>query len=402
MGRKKKTPQAAGQYLGYSLQQTLFLSLLLQSKRGYAVSLEVFEDVGVEKPSGQRLAAQAKSVIEGNPISDRAVGLWKTFSNWVDAAKAGTLKPEATVYQIYVSKAKGGEIVNSFEGAKTKEDAQIAIVAAKAKLWGSSPTFPLKNAVADTIRDYVKNVFENESIVADIVASFSLKFGTGSSHEELKSLLESVFVPGEVLEQVVAYALGWIKIQTDAQLANKLPAVMIHDDFHAEITSYIRKAYRHQLLLSFAPAPKQHDIAAHLKALHIYVLQLELIEADDEDKLRAISDFLWAATDRTEWSSMGLVNKTSFSDFEEDLKRTWKNLDNQGRLLHAGLDAVARGGLLFSECAKYKGKLEGLEVPSHFTPGSFHALADVPVIGWHPDYKEKLKSIQPKPKGTEE
>ena len=76
MGKKKKSPQAAGQYLGYSLQQTLFLKLLLQAEKGYAVSLEVFEDIGVEGPSGKRLAVQAKSVLDGNPVSDRAVGLW--------------------------------------------------------------------------------------------------------------------------------------------------------------------------------------------------------------------------------------------------------------------------------------------------------------------------------------
>jgi hypothetical protein len=35
--------------------------------------------------------------------------------------------------------------------------------------------------------------------------------------------------------------------------------------------------------------------------------------------------------------------------------------------------------------------LEGLALPPHFTPGSFHALSDRTVIGWHPNYKILLQ-----------
>jgi hypothetical protein len=393
---KKKSPQAAGQYLGYSLQQTLFLKLLLQAEKGYAVSLEVFEDIGVEGPSGKRLAVQAKSVLDGNPVSDRAVGLWKTLSNWIDAAKQGTLRPESSTYQIYVSQEKGGEIVEAFSQAESEAEARGAFAKAREKLWGTAPQYKLKQNVAETIKDYVQHVFDNEDLACKVIQSFTLVAGTGCSYDEVKPLMERVFVPGEIIELVIAYALGWVKLRTDAQLERNVPAVISYDVFHAELISYIRKAYRHQLLMSFAPAPKQHDIASHLRTLHNYVLQLEFIESDEEDKLRAISDYLWAASNRTKWSSMGLVNSSSFTEFEEDLKRTWKNLETQGRLLHSSRDDVAKGGLLYSECSKYEGRLEGLEVPTHFTPGSFHALADAPVLGWHPQYKDKLKAQKSK------
>src|SRR5690348_10998880 len=114
MAKEKKSPQAPGQYLGYSLQQTLFLSLLLQAQKGDTVSLEFFEDVGVERESGERVAAQVKSALEGNPVSDRSVGLWKTFSNWIDAVKDGTLPPKTTTFWIYVAQNKSGQIVESF------------------------------------------------------------------------------------------------------------------------------------------------------------------------------------------------------------------------------------------------------------------------------------------------
>lgn len=393
MAKEKKSPQAPGQYLGYSLQQTLFLSLLLQAQKGDTVSLEFFEDVGVERESGERVAAQAKSALEGNPVSDRSVGLWKTFSNWIDAVKDRTLPPKTTTFWIYVAQNKSGQIVESFSKAKSEDSARDAISAAKQKLWGSAPKYPDKSNVADTIKEYVQQVFNDEDIACQIIRKFTLVTASGYSFDTIKELMEKLFVPVEILDYVIAHALGWIKIQTDGQLERKQPAVITYDDFHAELTTFIRKVNREHMLVSFAPAPKQHDIAIHSRTLHTYILQLQLIESDDEDKLRAISDYLWAASDRTRWGSMGLVNETSFTEFEDDLRRTWKNLDKQGRLLHSSLDEVAKGTLLYSECGNYKGRLEGLEVPSHFTPGSFHALADVLDVGWHPDYRNKIKGL---------
>jgi hypothetical protein len=37
-------------------------------------------------------------------------------------------------------------------------------------------------------------------------------------------------------------------------------------------------------------------------------------------------------------------------------------------------------------------KLQGLEVPAFFTPGSFHALAEEKTVGWHPDYETLLRT----------
>jgi len=51
MGKKKKSSQAAGQYLGYSLQQTLFLKLLLEASKDMPSVSKWFEDIGVEEAS---------------------------------------------------------------------------------------------------------------------------------------------------------------------------------------------------------------------------------------------------------------------------------------------------------------------------------------------------------------
>ena len=74
----RKKPHVPGQYLGYSLQATRFLVKLLESDPDSTVSLEVFEDIGVESYDGYRTAEQDKSATNGNPVSDRSVDLWRS------------------------------------------------------------------------------------------------------------------------------------------------------------------------------------------------------------------------------------------------------------------------------------------------------------------------------------
>ena len=62
---------------------------------GDVVCLEVFDDVGVERPDGTKIAEQNKSNLTHNPLSDRAVDLWKTLRIWVDAVVSGELDETA-------------------------------------------------------------------------------------------------------------------------------------------------------------------------------------------------------------------------------------------------------------------------------------------------------------------
>ena len=77
---KRKSPHVPAQFLGYALQPTRLLDLALDAPPGSVLSLEVFEDVGVESATGEHLASQTKSALVKNPISDHALDLWKTSS----------------------------------------------------------------------------------------------------------------------------------------------------------------------------------------------------------------------------------------------------------------------------------------------------------------------------------
>jgi hypothetical protein len=384
------TPLAPGQYLGYSLQATRFLMRLLDAPAGWTVSLEVFEDVGVETGQGNRIAEQDKSSLEANPVSDRAVDLWKTLSNWLDAAQSGELNPETTKFVLYVSHPKTGEIVESFARARSSAEAREALLQAREKLWGPSSTFPFRPRVSRTIAPYVDKIFEaDEHMICRIIQNFQFESGSGSPQEDLRAVFATRLIPPEIVDDALAYALGWVKENTDRLIEQKKWARISVESFQAAIVSFVRKHDNRTILNTFATKPSHEQIQHDLR-IRTYVRQLDMIEADDEQKIRAVTDFLRASVDRTQWSAKGLVHASSFDEFEEGLVRTWDNHKRKTEIKFPAHSDVQKGQYLYLECSSHQATLEGLQVPPHFTPGSFHALADEPVIGWHPHYRREL------------
>ncbi len=387
---QQTTSHAPGQHLGYSLQTTRFLMRLLDADDDWTVSLEVFEDVGVETSKGQRIAEQGKSATENNPVSDRARDLWKTFSNWIDAVNAGQLLPETTFFELYISHPRTGGIVESFSSAKSYDESLLAFLNARTKLWGPSPEHTLKSTVSETIQPYVENVFDADSdMVCKIIQNFNFEHGSGSPQEDLEIRFSKGFVPADIVSDVVLYAQGWVKKETDCLLEQKKPACISVQSFRQAITSFIRKHDNRTILNTFAGIPSREEIQQELQ-IKTYVRQLDIIDADYEQKIRAVTDFLKASVDRTEWSVQALVHESSFDEFEDSLLRTWDNKKRKADIILAGNSDTQKGQHLYLDCSSHQATLEGLVVPSHFTPGGFHALADDQVIGWHPKYKDEL------------
>ena len=91
------------------------------------VTLEVFEDVGLETSDGQRTASQVKTGLVKNPLADRSPELWKTLANWCDAIEQAELDPAKTIFEIYVAKPQKGRIATLFHDARSANDAKAAI-----------------------------------------------------------------------------------------------------------------------------------------------------------------------------------------------------------------------------------------------------------------------------------
>jgi hypothetical protein len=394
-GVSSRSVTAPGQYLGYSLQVSRLLDHLISAGPGETVSLEILGDTAVEDAGGNTLVEESKSrVSAANPISDRSEEFWKTIRNWVDAVSQGRLDAESTRFQLYVSRPFSGSIAESFHNARDKEQAKAALAAVVEQL---SPQSRGGTKETPSLGKHLAAVLDADpSIVVSIIERFELAFGSGNSLNALQVALESTYVPPELADDVLNQAMGWLKLYTDGQIERGEPAAVAWNLFRDVVTGIVRKLDRRDMLASVAKDPEAADVAAHLR-LKTYVRQLALIDLDDDDKIRAVTDFIKAEADRVHWALKGRVIENSFDEFEEELTLAWRNYQRKTEISQKSLPATERGQLLYVDCCGHSLKLAGSEVPAHFCRGSYHRLSDTRLLGWHPDYATLLGKRQSLP-----
>lgn len=390
--KTKKAPATApGQALGYGLQYTRLTAMLLTASEGSSCSIEVLDDVTQESATGEVHLVQSKSALTGNPVSDRAMSLWKTLFNWLELAKRKLIRPETTTFEIYVSRPVDGEIVNAFSSAKTIDEAVGAITQARRILWGIPPNFQLRQELSNDIARYVNGILEtNESLVMPIIKNLHLTYGSGSPQADIETIIRSHPVSPSKVSDIADHMCGWVKRQADMRLEKSLPAVISRDDFHQKYRTYCQRVDRETILKSSASVPTREQRLRRLP--DIFVQQLSLIELDFEEQLSAISDFLMACADRTNWAKAGDVDETSFDELDEVLTRMWKSKARANHIEHQDKREADRGQLLYAECMEHNAPVQAMSTPPYFNPGCLHRLADSQIVGWHPRFKKILET----------
>ena len=119
--------------------------------------------------------------------------------------------------------------------------------------------------------------------------------------------------------------------------------------------------------------------------------QLELIEATEEDRLRAIGDYLRSSADKADWAESGEIFSGSLDGWDEGLITKHSMAKGDVTDLHGEKSPAVQGRLIYRQCAQHLAPLEGRAVPSHFVHGCYNDLADRRRIGWHGDYLTLLE-----------
>ncbi len=376
-----------GQFLGYSLQTTRCLARLLAAPPGSRVSVEDVDDVGVRCPDGSTVAEQSKSAREWNPVSDRNPELWKTFDNWIEAVRSGDLDAATTSFEIFVTPPRSGHFVSILHDARTSDEAEAAIATVRSQLWGDGPAFPGRSDLPRPLARHVNHVLASEELFATIIPRFQL-LSSADLYGDLRTELQKWY-PCDAVDDILRFALGWVKEAIDRPIERGRPAVVEADVFRVQLFGYVRRTDPQRVLRCFAQNPTAEHIDAE-RAVRTYIKQLALVGCDHDDQVDAVIDFFRAAANRTAWSARGYVNAADISDYEARLKQAWRNLRRKEFAALQQVDDEAKGRALLSDCLLFPCAMTGAELPDGFTRGSFHALADSLEVGWHPDYEKRL------------
>lgn len=376
---------------GYGLQVRQMLFELLNCSTDSIVSIEKFDDVGVENSEG-RQAIQTKSALsDRNPVSDRASDLWKTIYNWLIALKEGELEVNNTIFILVINISKSGIVVSTMNDAHSAETAQKAYDDIKKIFSDQDGNYVTQS---EYINLYIETFFleENKEFAVKIIENFKLVvMDEGHTNKIYQEFKAKTYLPADIQDLVFDKMLGWIEKTTALQLEAGHIMQITKENFNKQLVLTQTLVNQNKCLVELAPNPTNTEIELEQKEYKTYIRQLQIINVDYDDQLAAINDYLRAASNRTMWAVNGDINEDIMEQYYRDLKRRWKTKRNIVEIEKDTWEEEKRGKYLYNLCQDIDVDMGMLVTPHFFTNGCYHELADSQQIGWHPDYQQKLK-----------
>lgn len=226
----------------------------------------------------------------------------------------------------------------------------------------------------------------SDSVRTSLVTRLTISSDDADPVDALRALINVAVVP-ELVDMLCQSAIGMAKERADRLIREGKAALISGDAFKKEFRAFVQKTNIPGLLASFVSAPHASEVSALLSARPIFIQQLEIIDAPEDDRVRAVSDFLRTSADKSVWAELGLVFEGSLSEWDDQLVSRHGLICGEIKDLHADKDASHRGRLAYRRCAQLQAPLDGRVVPGHFVHACFNELADELRIGWHPDYR---------------
>lgn len=373
---------APGPYLGFALQPVRLCYHLLSSPLDSSVSLELLDDVAVHYADGKLLLEQCKSALSHNALSDWSEDLWKALANWLDVIASGKVDVSKTMFHLYVTPSKVGKLSSAMHAAEDPQAVITLVEHIEEKL--KARTTPPK--CISHVEKFLGAPVDHRNAV---IMQFSAVSVDDDPIEPLKALL-SPTIPTLSIDVICQSAIGIAKDWADQRIRKGIPAQISVAEFKANFHAFVQRNNLPGYLPPFSKALTPEEAKAVLTNRPVFIQQLQLIEASEDQQLRAASDFMRTSGDKTAWAEQGLVFDDSFDDWEDSLMRRHTAIQSEVKDVFSEKSEIVQGRTVYNRCSALDIPLDSRAVPGHFTHGSFNDLADRRKLGWHPEYKTLL------------
>lgn len=388
-GEYSAAPSALGYF--YQVRCAMLEALRrLRKSSSFSVAIETLDDVVFEKVGGPPELLQTKHhVNQAADLTDASVDLWKTLRNWCDAVAQGTIS-EGTMY-ILLTTAKAAEGHAAYYlklGDSRNIDAAIQRLnstAASSTNRSNAPGYAAYRALEiDQRKALLDKVFVLDSSpqIQDL-------------DQELKELLFFA-VEHKFLESFLQRLEGWWFRRAIKHLVADDANPILGEELDAEIAS-IREQFKQESL------PIDDDImSASVDASgyqdHVFVHQLRLIEIGNKRISYAIQNFFRAFKHRSRWMREDLLLVGELDRYEDRLVEEWdlffqqvKDELGEAAAEEAKMDA-AKTLYKWVETRTQPMIRNGVTEP-FVARGTYQILSDEQRVGWHIEFKERLRQI---------
>lgn len=379
---------AAPQALGFLFQFERALWWLSRCPDNAIVAIETYDDVVVrlkKTDNDQYVFEQDKNTIsQRNPFSNQNINLWKTLSNWLKIAYNSSIEVDESIFLLVTNTKVGNCIARDISGVKTEEIYARALVQLK----------EIAKAPKKNIKRYVNEVFEysDYQIISVLKKIELIDSQTSGNRKKQKAEIQYnlKISPNLPFEHLYINLLGWLFVQTINKWVNREEACFTTEPLielsNKLIAEYYGKPFI-ELAEEYLPIHDNEIIENRNKT---FVQQLKKIGINDNGEIiKEITNFLRAKKLKLDYGIEGKISPPDFLKFESDLKNEWNRVSSKYTRLAKGISVEDIGFSIYIDTIAYKGKLCGI-VPSmpYTSIGTYHQLANIPELGWHPDWQK--------------
>ncbi len=384
---------AKGQMYGYLYQIDRALFWLSKCPDGSIVSIETDDDVVVRLNEGESIGTiyeqDKASVKKKYPFTNTNVNLWKTLSNWLTLIENQKFNVENSRFLLVTNVtnkssciAKTISAYNADETTYEKAYCDLMVIATTTKNTKLKPYTTKfiqsdKSVIMSLLRRIslceCPNGYDRKAFLEQIIQDLHLNDGQTPHYEILKMLY------GWIINACMEFWLNGENTCFDPKV------LWSKRDFLKQ--QFAQKPFIEQAA-NLIPIPQ---VAQENEKGSLFVKQLDLILAQDDEKLKAIQDFLRAKREKHNYAINANITKQHLDEYEEGLKENWQQNFWKHRRLNKN-EPTDVGYTIYSETIQHKGKLAGIEPTySYLSNGTYHELSNKRDIGWHPDWEELTK-----------
>lgn len=378
---------APGPMAGFEWQKMRALEIALGLENADdEISIEAFDDVAVLRDGHVVVAAQFKHSFNDTSISVNSIELWRTLRAWIPLAFDGTtsflLSSTANVHatsslRVLTEDAPEERLVDTL----AVELDEIAGGPADERF---APCYAMWNGLDQPAR-------------RSLLRRIRIQPAQPRLTQTLDSILTRIHAKGNLgqrARRIRTELVGWFVEQVAEGLALKgfrMRASRIWQQLED-----IRDGILPDVLISTHQAEIDPATQALLADPPTYVRQLLLIDAGTDEIFEAVQNVFRSGLDRDDWLQNRQTAIDKLNRHQDDLVSHWRLV--RGRVLRdpvTGEPAMRNAGrTIHDQTCMFPGTVGGSEISPSFAHGTYHRLANIPRVGWHPEFEKRLKEAK--------
>ena len=249
----------------FMIQSHHMLYELLNCKDGDSVSVEVFDDVGVEHEDGSKDAIQLKSALSNrNPVSNKAADLWKTMYNWLISVEAGVFDPGKVKFILFLNVNKQGTIVNGFHLAERYDEAVLAWKNARREFYDEKG---ILKVIGEEYKKYIEYFFAQDrmEMACKIIQDFELKKCIDNYTITVRKEFDKSGIPADIIEPIYMGIIGWIDLNVTKMVENNEAIIISFKNYQVQLRALYRDYNQKHSLMPHSVKPSKLEIQNELQ-----------------------------------------------------------------------------------------------------------------------------------------